>query len=530
MQNPIARRREEYESRPPASSGLIRPLAVKVATIPSQAYQDFTEQAKLDPAYQHDVTIPNATEMANEWHRKWTLQEESGHGYRDERPEEVSTRKEPSSAASSPEFNPARDRELGAKNPSLSSNESDDGSILVMDGPRAPLLRPIAVRPHVPTAVMVGTPMIAPAAPPSPPPMQQHRLVDNPSPLTLPSHSASHGVVEGGPSGPMHFYEDDGTSSLESMPSSIPSYVYNDPIPSLELAKEDLLHALAIHGGEVDTPELQEALLPLLRHYEETGYDARMDADSVSMQSSRLARAIEGMWLTLSKPNYFGNLGESPAGDPLYTLGRMAFDMFAPTQLVCSMQGNFSPIRVVDMDERSKMMQNVPKSLLEEVQNARSTLRTYNIVTAFTIEAHMADYPNAPNKRVRRPIKGIMTNCAYALPDPTVPNRFSIWFSGGKMEPNNDVNDIREWKRFFGVDLPGRNLGERLKLLAFNLMMGAEPAQGMQEDGTLEYNFTRPIGGHGVAYIDVIYLDETLRVVRGQRGTIFVHSRIPDQL
>jgi hypothetical protein len=140
----------------------------------------------------------------------------------------------------------------------------------------------------------------------------------------------------------------------------------------------------------------------------------------------------------------------------------------------------------------------------------------------------MADFPNAPNKQVRRPIKGIMTTFGYVLPDPQVPNRLSIWFTGGTLKPNNDDYDIGEWKRIFDKPQPSRTFGEKARVLAANLLMGAQVPTAMEDDGTMEYTFSRPLGGHGVAYMDVIYLDNTLRIVRGHRGTLFVFTRIPD--
>lgn len=157
------------------------------------------------------------------------------------------------------------------------------------------------------------------------------------------------------------------------------------------------------------------------------------------------------------------------------------------------------------------------------------SLSTNSIVTAFTIEPHLADYPNAPNKDVRRPIKGIMTTYGYVLPDPTVPNRLSIFFTGGRIEPNDDAYDQREWKRLFSKKQPSRSMGEQVRLLAASVLMGAEaPSEMNVEDGSLEFSFSRPLGGHGVAYVDVIYLDDTFRVVRGHRGTIFCFVRVPD--
>lgn len=135
------------------------------------------------------------------------------------------------------------------------------------------------------------------------------------------------------------------------------------------------MHALAIHGGDVDTAMFEDTLLPLMDHYEATGWDAR-DPEAIYTNYQH-TRKVEGMWLTLSKPTYFGNLGENPNGDPMYTLGRMAFDMFLPTQLVCSLQGNFNPVRVVPPDERALLLEKCPKSLQEELDVGGSVLRTY---------------------------------------------------------------------------------------------------------------------------------------------------------
>ena len=151
----------------------------------------------------------------------------------------------------------------------------------------------------------------------------------------------------------------------------------------------------------------------------------------------------------------------------------------------------------------------------------------HSIVTAFSIEPSLAGYPDAPNKDVRRPIRGIMTTNGYTLPDPENPNRHSVWITGGKIEANNDLIDQREWKRQFGRHPPKHKLGEKAKLLAVKLLMGATLPEKMNEQGIMEYTFTRPLGGHGTAYVDTLYLDDTLRIVRGHRGTVFVFMRMP---
>lgn len=152
-----------------------------------------------------------------------------------------------------------------------------------------------------------------------------------------------------------------------------------------------------------------------------------------------------------------------------------------------------------------------------------------SVITAFTIESSLAAYPEAPNKDVRRPIRGIMTTFGYTLPDPEVPNRHSIWITGGRIEANNNPADQAEWKRLFSLHPPKHGLGEQAKLLAVKLLMGATIPDSMNEDGSMDYSFTRPLGGHGVAYVDVLYLDNSLRVVRGHRGTFFVFSRLQQE-
>jgi len=305
---------------------------------------------------------------------------------------------------------------------------------------------------------------------------------------------------------------------------------------NIEKDRDDVLHILAISDGDVESNDFKTKVDLLEKKFLRTELDTRMiskhdqtDGFLNSVSETSVATSIEGMWLTLSKPNFFGKLGENDNGDPMYTLGRMSFDMFSPTNVVCSLQGNFNRVEVVSGEDRKAMLDAVPKKLREEVESGKTVLRTYHVVTAFTIEPSMAAFPNAPNKDVLRPIRGIMTTYGYSLPDPDTPNRHSIWFTGGRIEPNNDIPDVLSWKNFFTLHPPNHSFGEKAKLLAVKLLMGATiPEEVDPEDGSMNYVFTRPLGGHGMAYVDVIYMDKSLRIVRGHRGTTFVFSRVPD--
>ena len=140
-----------------------------------------------------------------------------------------------------------------------------------------------------------------------------------------------------------------------------------------------------------------------------------------------------------------------------------------------------------------------------------------------------------------------MTNYGYALPDPdpSNPNRKSIWFTGGTIEPAQE-HSLNEWKRIFGANSStidsineieyrggstasnsrNRELVEadQARILASKIMLGAvhEP---MDSKGIVGFHLKRPIGGHGSAYCDVVYLDEDVRVMRGHSGSIYVFKR-----
>ena len=322
----------------------------------------------------------------------------------------------------------------------------------------------------------------------------------------------------------------------------------------LQQTKTALLHALQMTGGDVTTEPFLHALKRLRGLYKRSGLDCRRQVGSASAAASApnatSAAAegtpqLEGMWLTLSRPNFHDCLGLNEQREYRYTLGRMSFGMYRPTNLVCSVQGTFNPVHRVDVQDLDEV-KSVPRSLRKELHEGRALLRTYNIVTAFSIEPASSSFgDNSPNATVSRPIRGIMTTDGYILPDPSTPNRLSVWFTGGTVEVD-DEDDADEWKRIFGGDTgtaagagaaadagpmapprPGPSLSERAKMLAAKLLLGASVPHGMEDDGSMSFQLKRPVGGHGSTYVDTIYLDDTLRIMQGHHGSLYVMARVP---
>lgn len=340
-------------------------------------------------------------------------------------------------------------------------------------------------------------------------------------------------------------------------------------------AKSALLSSLASTGGDVTHPSFVAPLAVLEEYYKLTGVDARAGFLNSSRKSpfgctvgltgaydsgsgiggdgrrgGSSEATVEGTWLSLSRPDYTHCLGKNDKQHYVYTLGRLSFDMFRPTGLRCSIQGEFNTVNILEGDDI--LPEHVPRKLQKEVLRCKHSggrLLTYNIVVAFVIEPNQdrhgnqigdagdADDANSDkNKRhhprhrhrpITRPIRGIMTNLGFLLPDPKRDNRLSVWFTEGQLEVNDEEEDLKEWQRIFdNRGAPKRALRERAHMLAAKLFLGADVPEQMDEDGTMRYELKRPIGGHGLAYTDVLYLDDDLRILRGHHGQIYVCARV----
>ena len=102
-----------------------------------------------------------------------------------------------------------------------------------------------------------------------------------------------------------------------------------------------------------------------------------------------------------------------------------------------------------------------------------------------------------------------------------------MWFTGGTIEVT-DPENLKEWKKVFNKStLPKRRLKEHTHHLGMKIFMGASSTDVMEEDGKLSYILKRPIGGHEKAYIDILYLDETVRIARSKTGNVYVCARVP---
>lgn len=103
--------------------------------------------------------------------------------------------------------------------------------------------------------------------------------------------------------------------------------------------------------------------------------------------------------------------------------------------------------------------------------------------------------------------------------------RLEVWFTGGNLKPalDTDAATRKQWIETFGSAQKEKtpDMGTMFSNFLGGLMMGLKPPEGVDRDGTQSFEMTRP--AHG--YTDILYIDDRLRVTKGNRGSIVVVTR-----
>ena len=143
----------------------------------------------------------------------------------------------------------------------------------------------------------------------------------------------------------------------------------------IDAAKAELLSRLRDEGN---SPGFKAALDTLEKH---SSLKASVKKKR-KLSSSNLGidgTDIDGTWMMISPPDYPSIIGKNSEGDCLFTLGRMTFGMFEPSDLICSIQKQYNTIKSVKSKDLPRY---VPKSLRREVASERGRkdgerLKTY---------------------------------------------------------------------------------------------------------------------------------------------------------
>lgn len=269
---------------------------------------------------------------------------------------------------------------------------------------------------------------------------------------------------------------------------------------------------------------------------------------STNQDNVALSAVLNGSWKSISRPpyHYGGCLGTNRRGEFVYTLGKMCFNMFTPGSLRCTIQNtmnHIAPVCTMDMApanapwslRRELALQDPERSLVQP----NTTLKSYDIVIALTLEP---DQFNAkPNEVIPSPhcrLRATHVVRGYFLPDPSTPNRLTVWFTGGQLAPASPPANVsasseseygtqQDWIDLFTTEHK-RTWSESISVMGAKVFLGAELPQKMEPDGAMSYSLHRPYGGHGKGFVDVMYVDHELLITKGNTGTIHVMVRPPE--
>ncbi|MBC5797050.1 fimbrial protein [Sphaerospermopsis sp. LEGE 00249] len=240
-------------------------------------------------------------------------------------------------------------------------------------------------------------------------------------------------------------------------------------------AKTELRQILAACGGNTKDKNVIAAIENL----------QSFNPTTAPAQSGSL---MDSEWLLISAPNF--PQGELLAnGKYAYTLGRLAFNMFQPTKLKLVIDRVLQPVFPVGNGEQ----------------------RTHDIVVEFTTIDE-----SVPQ------LSGIVIN--QGICQSVSDTLLQVQFTGGILKPQSTTN-LEDWKAVFSEQgKPEKRSWQDILMSGFlKLMFGLVPPQTMNpETGEVSFMMNRSPKGR----LEILYLDEELRITRGEKGTVLVCERL----
>ena len=236
----------------------------------------------------------------------------------------------------------------------------------------------------------------------------------------------------------------------------------------IETAKQNLKRELLDNNGSTASPKVLESIEKL----------HKLNPTTHCASSSFLV----GTFITLTAPNFPANVGIDSNGNFQYTLGRLTFDLLHPNNLVCSIQNIYQPVRKMS-DSPFQMSYAVNISLLSSDADGSE-------------------------------LYSILFNDGYCSPSSEDGDRLEVKFTECILSPDYSVQqDLTRWNKIFKVQAataPG--------------IATTHFASHMHINDSICVSIHRPPTG----YLDILFLDHTMRVTRGNRNSLVVVERVDD--
>lgn len=252
-------------------------------------------------------------------------------------------------------------------------------------------------------------------------------------------------------------------------------------------AKATLRAALSANHGLTKHPDVLAAINSL----------ASLNPTPCPARSSLML----GAWQNLSGPDFPSRIPPTAGEETVfkYTLGRMSFNLFEPRDLVCTLESVRNPVELVHPDDEGGEAET-----------------TYPIIIALTIHTPGGD------------LAAVMKNDGVGVA--ATDQRFSVVFNAGTLAPAEsvvcDAQKMALWKQTFAgayaradEDRSYFSWATRAAVhWILQLTAPSDAAAALQKYSSFHFKMKRSPRG----YLDVLFLDDELRVTKGNRGSFVV--------
>lgn len=250
---------------------------------------------------------------------------------------------------------------------------------------------------------------------------------------------------------------------------------------SSEQLKQRLRSLLRQHGGSTSEKSVSDTISQLCGLNPHHGHTAEW------------LHLFVGEFLALTCSNFPGRLKTDDPNLIQYTLGRLSFNTFQPQNLICTLRG----------------VRNI-------VFPRTDGTYTHDLICDITV--HLPDGD----------VDAEIWNKSYCS-KVAISNRMNVYFTGSTMSPSPGVQEDEEmmaiWKNTFNQLAfeeaeTERSFVQRIghsflrRFLGITLKHDTPFSVGLQ--------FQKPFEGH----LDVLYVDEEIRITKGNRGTIVIVERL----
>lgn len=270
------------------------------------------------------------------------------------------------------------------------------------------------------------------------------------------------------------------TTTMTAFPPSAPDAVtpVTPNTTARSQAKQALRQALHDHGGDPKHAAVAAAINQLVA----------LNPTPVPARSPLLHDA---QWRLISAPS-FPDGQRQPDGTYVYTLGRLAFEMFPPQDLPVAIQQVSQPV----------------------VQIADTNQLTHDIVVEFVTRGD----------RVNPPLHGIVRNLGVC--EPGSDTALAVRFTGGELEPAAGT-DRDQWRSVFGQPDSTRRFSLKtwFQRLVLKLIFGLGQLEPLEREGADTGGWQFRMARSPQGSLKILYLDEELRITCGEKGTVLVCDR-----